>query len=151
MSCPNFETMRYNMPLVVGGINCIDEYETQEQMITADEISRDFSAGLQFYRVGFHSGYYYGFQFLVVEKYGNGMIFDLDKDSPYCIDNEEAHYYFGMCRSKVLRKAEAERKKIAKWLRKIAESGYGFEEWVCTAVFSNGEAVYNLASNVLSA
>lgn len=56
--------------------------------------------------------YYYGFQFWIEEKFSN--YFDLDKSSEYCIDNDDAHYYFDMFRSQALRASDAEKRKIAK-------------------------------------
>lgn len=47
-------------------------------------------------------------------------------------------------RSQALRAADAEKRKIAKWLEKFQENG--FEILVCTAKFSNGEAIYSRAT-----
>ena len=60
--------------------------------------------------------------------------------------NDDCHYYFDCGRSVAYRKYEAEIRKIN---RKLAALGkeYGFQEYVCTARFSNGEAWYDLASN----
>ena len=69
---------------------------------------------------------------------------DLTEDKDYT--NDDCHYYFDCCRSVAYRKYEAEIRKIN---RKLAALGkeYGFQEYVCTARFSNGEAWYDLASN----
>lgn len=40
--------------------------------------------------------------------------------------------------------ADAEKRKIAKWLEKLQDEG--FEILVCTAKFSNGEAIYSKAT-----
>ena len=139
MSCPNFKQMDYDMPMVCGGLYVDDEYDAWWEFEEACRLASSFSEELEFHEVTVEGGYYYGFQFVVEEK--NSRMFDLDKDSPYCIDNEDAHYYYGMCRSRVVRKAFSEKCKIKNWLEKIA-SEYDYEILVRTALFSNGEAVY---------
>lgn len=164
MGTCNFEPMEYDMPLVCGGLGSFDDYkesyeensfddcEYTEDMFwddlnfefeLAEEMAEEFSDSLKYHEVSVQSGYYNGFQFVVRETCKGG---DLDKDSPYCIDNEDAQYWYGICRSKVLRAAEAEKRKIRKWLEKAGEAPM-FEILVCVGVFSNGEAVYTTRSN----
>lgn len=161
MSTPNFGDMEYNMPLVCGGLKSFDEmakayeeetgdeyseelyeWDLQDEFERAERIATEFSKQLQFHDVTIEGGYYYGFQFWVEEKFSK--YFDLDKSSECCIDNDDAHYYFDMFRSQALRAADAEKRKIAKWLKKLQENG--FEILVCTAKFSNGEAIYSRAT-----
>lgn len=161
MSASNFGDMEYNMSLVCGGLESFDEmakayeeeteeeyseelyeWDLQDEFEMAEQLAKEFSNSLTFHDVTIESGYYYGFQFWVEEKYSK--YFDLDKSSECCIDNEDAHYYFDMCRSKAIRAADAEKRKIAKWLEKLQENG--FEILVCTAKFSNGEAIYSRAT-----
>lgn len=145
MSAPNFKFMLYGMPLIVGGmINYADlkelyEWELQVEMEDAQNEAENFTKSLKYHDVTIESGHYMGFQFYVEEKYSGA--FDLDKSSKYCITNDEAHYYFDVCRSVALREADKEKRKINKWLELIAEN-YGYENLVCCGVFSNGEAVY---------
>ena len=139
MSCPNFEQMKYGMPMVCGGLYLEEDEDEYWEFKDASYLAKEFTKELKYHDVNVQSGYYYGFQFVVDEK--RSSQFDLDKDSEYCIDNEDAHYYYNMCRSQVIRKADAEKRKIRKWLEKIAED-YGYEILVRTALFSNGEAVY---------
>lgn len=158
MSTANFEDMNYGMPLVCGGLASYDEmakayenetgeeyseglfeWDLQDEFERAERIATEFSEQLQFHDITIKGGYYQGFQFWVGEKYSN--YFDLDKSSKYCIDNEDAHYYFDMFRSQALRAADAEKRKIAKWLEKLQDRG--FVILVCTARFSNGEAIYS--------
>lgn len=158
MSTPNFRDMEYNMPMVCGGLKSFDEmakayeketgdeyseglyeWDLQDEIETAEQLAEEFSNSLTFHDITIESGHYCGFQFWVEEKYSK--YFDLDKSSEYCIDNEDAHYYFDMFRSQALRAADAEKRKIAKWLEKLQENG--FEILVCTAKFSNGEAIYS--------
>ena len=141
MSTPNFRDMEYNMPMVCGALTD-DEFQCEMDYELAEQLASEFTENLTFHNVKIQSGYYYGFQFYVEEKYNN--YFDLDKSSKYCIDNEDAHYYFDMFRSQALRVADAEKRKIVKWLEKLQE--HGFEILVCTAKFSNGEALYEKAT-----
>lgn len=141
MSTPNFRDMEYNMPMVCGALND-DETECNIEFETAEQLAEEFSNSLTFHDITIESGYYYGFQFWVEEKFSK--YFDLDKSSEYCIDNDDAHYYFDMFRSQALRAADAEKRKIAKWLKKLQENG--FEILVCTAKFNNGEAIYSRAT-----
>ena len=143
MSCPNFEPMKYGMPMVCGGLYLEEDNDEYWEFKDASYLAEKFTKELKYHDVNVQSGYYSGFQFVVDEK--RSSQFDLDKDSEYCIDNEDAHYYYDMCRSQVIRKADAEKRKIRKWLEKIAED-YGYEILVRTALFSNGEAVYERRS-----
>ena len=97
-----------------------------------------FNYELMFHKITLRSGYYTGVQFYVEVEH------DLTEDKDYT--NDDCHYYFDCCRSVAYRKYEAEIRKIN---RKLAVLGkeYGFQEYVCTARFSNGEAWYDLASN----
>lgn len=157
MGAPNFARMNFDMPLVVGGYadynECKKAYEEetgeeydeflyeldiQFNCEYAEEVAEEINNTLIFHKVTIQSGRYSGFQFFVDEIHSD--LFDLDKNSEYCIDNEDAHYYFDMCKSRALRAADAEKRKIDKWLAGLENRG--FERLVCVAVFSNGEAVY---------
>ena len=156
MSTCNFKRMNYNMPMICGYLDfeeCKTSYEEEtgeeyselmfydeqeEQIREAQEMAESFSAGLKYHNITIKSGYYDGFQFWVEEKTAD--LFDLDRNSDYCIDNDDAYYYYDLCRSKVLREADAEKRKISKWL--LSLDGNGYEAIVCLGVFSNGEAVY---------
>lgn len=133
MSTANFAPMEYGMPLVCGNPTD-DEWEAMDEYERAERLAEDFTDELTFHDVTIKCGYYESFQFYVEERYSG--YFDLDKNSRYCIDNEEAHDYFDMCRSRALRAADAEKRKIARWLEKLTE--YGFDIYVITARFSNG-------------
>jgi len=158
MPAPNFRSMLYGMPMVCGGMEDFDDLKTafeedygeeytmaQYQLDMEDEyenavsLAKAFSENLVYHYVTVESGYYSGFQFFVEEKYS--AIFDLDRNSKYCIDKESARYYFGLCRSSALREANAEKRKITRWLENLAGNS-GYEVLVCTARFSNGEAFY---------
>lgn len=157
MSCQNFRHMLYDMPLVCCCLEDFDdlaaaykedtgeeynqfiyEVEMQDEAEEAERVAEEFTENLRFHDVTVVSGNYFGVQFYVEEKYS--AMFDLDKESRYCIDNDDAQYYFGMCRSKVIRAADSEKRKIAKWLENLKSNGY--EILAVTARFSNGETLY---------
>ena len=145
MSTANFYPMKYNMPLVCGGGDCYDENGNFDQFLADDEywfanrLMKNFASDLVYHNISIKSGYYCGFQFYVSEKHED--LFDLDKASEYCIDNEDAHYYYDKCRSKVLRSADSEKRKIRRWLESLKKEG--FHILVVKAVFSNGEVWYD--------
>ena len=159
MSCPNFATMKYDMPLICGKTfyQMAEEYKREFNEELTDEIfyaeenfqaedaqrmAEEFTKSLDFHNVTVESGHYTSFQFYVEEKYSG--YFDLDKNSKYCLDNSDAHYYFDMYRSQVLRKAEAEKRKIKKWLLDMRNQGFNLV--YITGMFSNGEATYCVVS-----
>lgn len=158
MSCPNFATMKYDMPLICGktfaqmaeeynrefGEELTDEVFYAEERFQAEDAERlaeEFTRSLEFHNVTVESGHYCSFQFFVEEKYSN--YFDLDKNSRCCIDNDDAHYYFDMFRSQALRKADAEKRKIKKWLLSMKNQGFNLVHM--TGMFSNGETTYCVA------
>ena len=99
---------------------------------------RDINHDLMFHEIKLQGGYYYGAQFYVEVNH------DLTEDKDYT--NDDCHYYFDCCRSVAYRKYGAEIRKINRKLDALAKK-FGFQEYVCVAKFSNGEAVYDLASN----
>lgn len=132
MSCPNYKTMD-NFSLFV-----FEEDDSIECQIVADMVCEDLDElndSLLFHKICLDSGYYYGMQFVVEEE-----------NNPNDLDNDDCRYYFDMYRSVAIRRYDSEINKINRWLRKLADS-YDFTEMVCTAVFSNGEAIYAPASN----
>ena len=155
MSTPNFEFMKYGMPLIIADMdfndlkeqyeNDFDEEYTEDMFyddvtFAAEEMQRradEINEKLNYFKVEVQDGYYCDVQF-VVRTYED---LDFDRESPYCIDNEDAHYYFDECRSKVLRKTDAEQRKVYKWLKSLKDEGY--TELACDGVFSNGEAIYS--------
>ena len=156
MSTSNFKSMEYGMPLITTKDfstmkdefekNCGEKYDEDLYQIDMDciyedmrELSQNINDELEFYKVKIEDGYYEGIQFVVEQEYEES--FDLEKGTKYEIDNDDAQYYFGMCRSKVLRKAESERNRIKKWLKNLKK--YGYWELNCDGIFSNGEAIYS--------
>ena len=164
MSAANFKPMLYGMPMICGmtveqriaaakewyGMDDEDEGDSHlndvlyfvsvDEAEQAQELVDEFNK--TFHTVTVVPGYYDSFS-LFVEENESGY-FDLDKSSRDCITNEDAHDYYGMCRSAVLRKADAEKRRIVRWLNSLAGNG-SFNRVVCTAVFGNGERLYDVA------
>ena len=159
MGAPNFEPMNYDMPLICGRTygqmysDLADDGEevTNEDIFfyedklfeDAEDLAENMNGMLTFHKITVIGGRYDSFQFQVEEIY-SGM-FDLDRDSRDCIDNEDAHYYFDMCRSQALLAADAEKRKIRKWLNNLTTIGFNKVE--CSNFFSNGEAEYTIVKH----
>lgn len=158
MSCPNFLHMKYDMPLICGktfeqaAADYLRDYgeemtediflmEEQFMIEDAEQLAKQFTESLKFHTVSVEAGYYTSYQFYVEEKYHD--LFDLEKSAAYCLDNEDARYYFDMCRSEVIRRAASEKRRIRKWLNNLRNNGFNLVH--CTGIFSNGEAVYSIA------
>lgn len=101
-------------------------YEESKRL--AKELSKD----LMFHDIEIESGYYTGIQTYVKKYYE-----DIEQ-----LDNDDCYYHFDMCRSKAIRKYNAEVNKINKKLLPLFEKELGFDHIRCIGVFSNGEAVY---------
>ena len=93
------------------------------------------SIDLTFHKIELKGGYYAGAQ-----------VFFEEIQNPHELDNEDCRYYFDLCRSQAAKKYEAELKRInKKILPKFKD--IGFFKINCIGVFSNGEAIYELAKN----
>ena len=111
------------------------------------ECTEELNRELNFYEIELKGGYYGGVQFYVSIK---------DKEfSPYSdtlseifewVDNEETRYYYDMCLSEFKRKIKSEINFINKKYLPLLAKRTGFKRYRCVGVFSNGEAVYELAS-----
>lgn len=132
MSCPNYRTME-NFSLFVFEGDDADYWCVSEDI--AQELEK-LNGSLMFHKIELDSGHYYGLQFVVDEE-----------NDPNEMNNYECRCYFDMFRSVAIRRYNSEINKVNRLLRKLAES-YGFEEMVCTAMFSNGEALYAPAANL---
>ena len=112
----------------------LDSDIVREMEAAASKINKE----LDIFKVSVESGYYSGHQFFVTTE----------KDSPELLTNEECKEYwaYDMCRSKAIRKYNAEIRKINKWLKKTGKE-MGLVELVCLGRFSNGEAVYSIVKD----
>ena len=118
-------------------VSLFDEYECYDTCRSIQSILDDLNRDLLFYKVELRDGYYTGVQFYVE------TVHDVEHDY---YTNEDCHDYFDCCRSVARRKYAAEQNRITRKLRQLADE-FGFEEIVCTAVFSNGEAMYGRVKN----
>ena len=130
MGAANFQTMR-DFPLFARDFSDEIEYYDICDIVQSDldYVNRD----LLFHKITMQSGYYTGVQFYVEAEHDLGE---------YDYDNEECHYYFDCCRSVAYRKYQSEINKINRKLKRMAKL-YGFDEFVCTGRFSNGEALFS--------
>ena len=116
--------------------NFYDEWEAQYICDEIDDKLKKINHDLIFHKIELKSGYYSGVQF-----YCETMHHDEDANGELDLDNDDAHYYYDMCRSQARRKYKSEINKINKILKKLGEE-YGFEAYGVSARFSNGETWY---------
>lgn len=161
MSTANFQTME-NFPLVVAEteylkrcpecycVNGVDDEKCCDCGASLEGVSSEvddalprdnmeyeaekINKELTFHKVEVCSGYFTGYQFYV--EFANDNYNRAEN-----MDNSDAQYYYGMCRSKMLRKYKAEVNKICRWLDKMVHD-YCYTKLACIGHFSNGEAVY---------
>lgn len=114
-----------------------DEASDQFQYEHVTDAMKKLNKGYTFHELTVKSGHYSGSQFYVEEKFhGYKSLED--------INNEDANYYYGMCRSKLLRKYNAEVRRVRKDMEELAKDN-GYEKYYLTARFSNGECIYTKA------
>lgn len=92
---------------------------------------------LTFYKIIITEGYYVGLQTFI-----QGTEWQIQTECFEELSNEDCHYYFGMCRSKAIRKHKVEVNKINKKLLPLFKKKLNFDHIRCIGVFSNGEAIY---------
>lgn len=163
MATCNFCEMKYGMPMISGatieeayalarymfdietdeGVGELELHDAWEDMYEyARSICEELNNTLKFHKVSIRSGYYESFQLWVDEIHSDR--FDLNRESRYCIDNDDAQYYFDMCRSHALRRAASEKRRIASTLLRIAKNNDYLHHIKRTALFSSGEAWYSI-------
>lgn len=110
-----------------------DEWEAFDYSIELENACTAASDRLRFFKIEPKSGYYSGMQLYVEELH-----------DPNEYDNSDTQYYFDMCRSKAIRAYEAEKRKVARELKRIGEE-HGMQRLAVVARFSNGEVWYQVA------
>ena len=139
MATANFGTMKYDMPLIVGGFfdendpDC--EWQSYEEVECIKEDLADFNDTLKHFEVGIESGYYDGFQFTVEQT---DEYWDYE-DLPTMTD-DDADYYYGDTAENIRKEFEQDLKNIKEYLYNLKANG--FKELIKVAQFSNGEAMY---------
>ena len=128
---------------------CESDYYEFEQ---AEKMLEQFNAELSYYHIRLESGYYSGVQVILETK--EGVELTEDYTAKDWNDNRKEyrnyygyHYEFDMPYSLRIKAEQRERRKIEQYCRTVLKDYYDFDEYVCTARFSNGEALYALASN----
>lgn len=139
MATANFETMKYDMPLIVGGFydeNDPDwECHNYEEVECIKEDLADFNDTLKHFELGIESGYYDGYQFTVEQT---DDYWDYE-DLPTMTD-DDADYYYGDTVENIRKEFEQDLKNIKEYLYNLKANG--FKELIKVAQFSNGEAMY---------
>ena len=139
MATANFRTMKYDMPLIVGGFydendpDC--EWQSYEEVKCIKEDLADFNDTLKHFEVGIESGYYDGFQFTVKQT---DEYWDYE-DLPTMTD-DDADYYYGDTVENIRKEFEQDLKNIKEYLYNLKANG--FMELIKVEQFSNGEAMY---------
>lgn len=139
MATCNFGTMKYDMPLIVGGFydeNDPDwEWHNCEEVECIKEDQADFNDALKHFELGIEAGYYDGYQFTVKQS---DEYWDYE-DLPTMTD-DDADYYYGDTVENIRKEFEQDLKNIKEYLYNLKANG--FMELAKVAQFSNGEAFY---------
>lgn len=139
MATCNFGTMKYDMPLIVGGFydeNDPDwEWHNYEEVECIKEDLADFNDTLKHFELGIEAGYYDGYQFTVKQS---DEYWDYE-DLPTMTD-DDADYYYGDTVENIRKEFEQDLKNIKEYLYNLKANG--FMELAKVAQFSNGKALY---------
>lgn len=139
MATCNFGTMKYDMPLIVGGFydeNDPDwEWHNYEEVECIKEDLADFNDTLKHFELGIEAGYYDGYQFTVKQS---DEYWDYE-DLPTMTD-DDADYYYGDTVENIRKEFEQDLKNIKEYLYNLKANG--FMELAKVAQFNNGEAFY---------
>lgn len=103
-----------------------------------DDFLKQKNKTLKYFKPKIKSGYYDGIQTFF--EFNNNYY-----DSIYDIDNEAAHCYYNVCRSKAIKEYESEKNFINKKLLPYISENSDFKKINCIGVFSNGEGIYEYA------
>ena len=139
MATCNFGTMKYDMPLIVGGFydeNDPDwEWHNYEEVECIKEDLADFNDTLKHFELGIEAGYYDGYQFTVKQSDEYWDYEDLAD-----MTDDDAGYYYGDTVENIRKEFEQDLKNIKEYLYNLKANG--FMELAKVAQFSNGEALY---------
>lgn len=117
-----------------------DYYGAQEFCDELENRCQEENKNLRFFKISVKSGYYNGLQ-LYVELSRDANNAGFTDGGPTYLENDDAHYYFDMCRSKCIRAYESEKRRVNKILAKIG-ADYDMDKLGIVARFSNGETWY---------
>lgn len=120
-----------------------------------EERIEEFNRELEIYKIRPADGYYCGVQILLEDKHEyTTLTKDYTAEEWRKMRKEKkdypgSYYYYEYerCYSEQKRAKAREMRKIIKFCETILHNEFDFEEYVCCGIFSNGEAVYDKASN----
>lgn len=144
MATSNFWTQN-NWPLYAVDDSNMDWWEAQDFYNDVEERLADVNKGLRFFQIEVKSGYYCGAQFYITMTRDADDAGFTENGAEYA-DNTSTRDFLDMCLSEAKRKCEAEARKVCRLMKKIGAE-YGFEEYIVTARFSNGETWYRKAAD----
>lgn len=121
-----------------------DFYAAEEFYNDLEKRCQEENKNLRFFKIAVKSGYYDGAQ-LFVELSQDADNAGFTERGPEYLENDDAHYYFDLCRSKCIRAYEAEKRKVNKILDNIGRA-YNMDKLAIYARFSNGETWYSKIS-----
>lgn len=121
-----------------------DEIIAEEFCNDLETRCQEENKNLKFFEISVKSGYYDGLQ-LFVDLTQDANNAGFTERGPEYLENDDAHYYFDMCRSKCVRAYESEMRRVNKILAKIG-AAYGLDKLGIFARFSNGETWYTKIS-----
>lgn len=122
----------------------------------AQKLVDEFNGGLNYFQLRLECGYYNGVQTLLEDKtdsYGCAFLTKYYSAADWKKGRAEEKAYYGcyddfdMSYSDRKKAEQRELRKILNFCRTKLKDLYDFDEYVCTARFSNGETLYGLASN----
>lgn len=127
---------------------CESDYYDFER---AEKTIEKFNAELKYYQIRLESGYYAGVQ-IILEEQKDVELTEYYTAAEWNRNRKEYRNYYGyyyefdLPYSLRVKAEQRERRKIEQYCRTVLKDYYDFDEYVCTARFSNGEAWYGLAS-----
>lgn len=126
-----------------------DEWHFDYCQKKLDELNRT----LKYYEITLESGYYEGVQVVLGAKENAELTADYTAKDWNENRKEYRRYYgyyyeFDLPYRERIKAEQREIKRIIEFCRTVLKNNFAFEEYVCTARFSNGEAWYEQADNV---
>lgn len=137
-----------------GEMEYFDENEGDFEQ--AQTLVSELNDKLKYFQLKLESGYYEGVQTLLEDKtdsYGCAFLTKYYSAADWKKGRAEEKAYYGyyddfdMSYSDRKKAEQRELRKILNFCRTKLKDLYDFDEYVCTARFSNGETLYGLASN----
>lgn len=135
MATSNFAPVKFDLPLIVGGIdeedeNILDmEYEDTQAMLD------QFNATLDHFEVVLEGGYYCGYQFNVKELKDYWDFENIDE-----LTDDDADYFWGDTAENIIKEFKYEFGRIKEYFDLLPT--WGFTKLGVVGTFSNGETVY---------